>query len=62
VGFLNQLLELVLVGARDRNLELDTKAEAAVLLVQRDFAGYPRGLTVEAVFLGNQQDRLTVAG
>src|SRR6266436_8496701 len=62
VGFLNQLLELVLVGARYRNLELDGKAEAAVLLIQRDFAGHPRGLTVEAVFFRNQQDRLTVAG
>src|SRR5260370_31901718 len=35
VGFLNQLLELVLVGARYRNLELDAKAEAAVPLIQR---------------------------
>src|SRR6266702_2753460 len=62
VGFLNQLLELVLVGARDGNLEFDGEAEAAVLLIQRDFAGYPRGLAVEAVFFRNQQDRLTVAG
>src|SRR6266436_3554702 len=62
VGFLNQLLELVLVGARYGNLEFDAEAEAAVLLIQRDFAGYPRGLAVEAVFFRNQQDRLTVAG
>src|ERR1700694_2611040 len=55
VGFLNQLLELVLVGARDGNLEFDREAEAAVLLIQRDLAGYPRGLTVEAVFFRNQQ-------
>src|SRR5260370_5092551 len=62
VGFLNQLQELVLVGARYRNLELDAKAEAAVLLIQRDFAGHARGLTVEAVFFRNQHDRLPVAG
>src|SRR5258706_14524021 len=62
VGFLNQLLELVLVGARYRNLELDAKTEAAVLLIQRDLAGHARGLTIEAVFFRNKQDRLTVAG
>src|SRR5258708_17682000 len=61
VGFLNQLLELVLVGARYRYLEFDGEAEAAVLLIQRDFAGHPRGLTVEAVFLGNQHQCLAVA-
>src|SRR6195952_2303488 len=62
VGFLNQLLELFLVGARYRNLEFDGDAEAAVLLIERDFAGHPRRLAVEAVFLRNQQDRLAVAG
>src|SRR6202171_2049098 len=62
VGFLDQLLQLVLVGAGDRNLELDGEAEAAVLLIQRDFAGHPRRLAVEAVFLRNQHDGLAVAG
>src|SRR6202022_1478727 len=62
VGFLNQLLELVLVGAGNRNLELDGESEAAVLLIQRDFASHARGLTVEAVFFRNQHDRLPVAG
>src|SRR5258708_1088856 len=62
VGFLNQLLELVLVGARNGNLEFDGKAEAAVLLIQCNFAGHSRGLAVEAVFLCNQHDRLAVAG
>src|SRR6202171_4085049 len=62
VGFLDQLLELVLVGAGDRNLELDGEAEAAVLLIQRDLAGHPRGLAVEAVFLRDQHDGLAVAG
>src|SRR5258708_33454588 len=61
VGFFNQLLELVFVRARNRNLELDGKHEAAVRLIQRDFTGHARSLTVEAVFLRNQQDRLTVA-
>src|SRR4030088_2840920 len=49
VGFLNQLLELVLVGAGYRNLEFDGKAEAAVFLVQRNLAGHARSLAVEAV-------------
>src|ERR1700716_565627 len=62
VGFLDQLLQLVLVGAGYRNLEFDGEAEAAVLLIQRDFAGHAGGLTVEAVFFRNQQDRLTIAG
>src|SRR6266404_7319510 len=62
IGFLNQLLELVLVGARYRNLEFDGEAEAAVLLIQRDFTGHPRGLAVEAVFFRNQHERLAVAG
>src|SRR6266853_3901256 len=62
VGFLNQLLELLFVSTGNRNLELDGEAEAAVLLVQRDFASHARGLAVEAVFLCNQQDCLAVAG
>src|SRR5450755_2342436 len=62
MGFLNQLLELLFVGAGYRNLEFDGAAEAAVLLVQRDFAGHPRRLAVEAVFLRNQHEGLAVAG
>src|ERR1700731_952966 len=62
VGFLDQLLQLVLVGPGYRHLEFDGEAEAAVLLIQRDFAGHPRRLTVEAVFLGDQQDGLAVTG
>src|ERR1700682_5608714 len=62
VGFLDQLLQLVLVGAGYRHLEFDGEAEAAVLLIQRDFAGHPRRLTIEAVFLRNQHDRLAVTG
>src|SRR6266849_3393820 len=47
VGCLNQLLELVLVGASYRNLELDAKAEAAVLLIPRDILAYTDTPTIE---------------
>src|SRR6202790_317558 len=62
VGFLDQLLQLVLVGGEYRHLEFAGESEAAVLLIQRDFAGHPRRLTVEAVFLRDQHDGLAVAG
>src|SRR3979409_2569365 len=62
VGFLNQLLQLLFIGAGYRDLEFDGEAEAAVFLVQRDLAGHPRSLTIEAVFFRNQHDGLAVAG
>src|SRR3981189_1554847 len=62
MGFFNQLLELFLVGARYGNLEFDGETEVAVLLIQRDLAGHPRSLAVEAVFSRDQHDRLAVTG
>src|SRR4029077_5062097 len=60
VGLLDQLLELVLVGAGNRNLELDGEAEAAVLLIQRHFAGHTCRRAIEAVFFRDQHDGLAV--
>src|SRR5712671_3752673 len=62
VGLLDQLPELVLVGAGNRNLELDGKAEAAVLLIQRHFAGHTCRRAIEAVLLRDQHDGLAVTG
>src|SRR4051812_17801287 len=61
VGFLRRRLDLVLVGAGDRNLQFGGEVEAA-LGIQRDFAGHFGCLGIDAVFLRDQHQGLAVAG
>src|SRR3569623_788896 len=60
VSFLDQRLDLVLVGAGYRNLQFHREREAAVG-VERDVGGDLRRLAVAAVLLGDHQDRQTAA-
>src|SRR5262245_50150521 len=61
VGFFDQCLELVLVGARNRYLQVGRERKAA-LGIEGDLTGDLGGLAVETVFLSQQQDRLPEAG
>src|SRR5207253_4131973 len=54
-------LDLVLVGAGDRNLQFGGEVEAA-LSIQRDLAGYFRSLRINAVLFRDQHQGLAVAG
>src|SRR5262245_16361576 len=62
VGVFDQRLDLGLVGAGNRDLQLGLEAEADLVLVHRDRAGDAGVLAVEAVLLGERQDRLAEAG
>src|SRR4051794_34117473 len=61
VGFLRRRLDLVLVGAGDRNLQFGGEIEPA-FGVQGDLAGHLRRLRIDAVLLRDQHQRLAVAG
>jgi hypothetical protein len=62
VGVLQQRLELVFVGAGDRELDVGLEPEARGVLVDTDRDRDLGGLAVEAVLLGEQQDGLAKAG
>src|SRR5436305_6431890 len=62
VGVLDQCLDLGLIGAGQRNLQLGLKAKADLVFVHRDRASDTRVLAVEAVLLGHRQDCLTEVG
>src|ERR1700719_4262813 len=62
MGVFGEGLNLGLVGARNRNLEIDLEAEAGGILVEGDGAGHPRIGAVEAVFLAEKDNRLAITG
>src|ERR1700730_10368182 len=61
VNFFDQRLNLGLVGAGNRNLELDRERKAAVG-IQRHVSRDLGSLTIDAVLLGDDEDRLSEAG